>query len=337
MYLFVTADRIGVETGGGLVTRYELEALQELGPTRTINPNPKADPFETEKEILRDEWGSYKLAHFYSGTFPNLTKALKSAGVKITYTAAAHSIEESKKEFTAAGFDYNFPHLTNPVLWEKYLSSYKNADVVICPSKHSKECMEDFGCNNVQVVPHGCDKLRPKPIPRMFSVGYLGQTGPDKGLVYLLQAWANLNYSDAILNIAGRTSVSLINAVRYFGKGNVNLMGYVKSIENFYNSCSVYVQPSVTEGFGIEVLEAMNCGRPTIVSDGAGACDVVDSCCGKVFEKRNVEELMKQIDWYKNNPGKLKTHGDNAVKIAKKYYWSNVKEQYKKIWKELLS
>ncbi len=337
MILFITADRIGAETGGGLVTKNEYQALQELGPVRVINPTAQADPFLTEKSIEKEDWKAYKLAHFYSGTFPNLVRTLKAAGVKISYTAAAHDLKESKKEFKSLGLNFDYPHLNNPVLWKEYLSSYKNADVVISPSNHSKKVMEDFGCTNVKVVPHGCDPLRSKDHPKRFTVGYLGQTGPDKGLVYLLQAWAKLNYPEAILNIAGKTSTDLIYAVRHFGKGNVNLMGWVNSIEKFYNSCSVYVQPSITEGFGIEILEAMCCERPVIVSDGAGAADVVETCCGKVFAKRNVDELASHIDWYKKNPGQLKTHGRNAYNISKNYSWEKVRAMYQKIWKELLA
>jgi glycosyltransferase involved in cell wall biosynthesis len=337
MILFITADRIGSETGGGLVTKNEYEALAELGPVKVVNPNAQANPFDTEKNIDKDQWHNYKLAHFYSGTFPNLVRNLKTAGVKISYTAAAHDLKESKKEFKNSGLNFDFPHLTDPKLWAEYLSSYKNADVIITPSTHSKNVMKEFGCQNVTVVPHGCDIMRPTPHPKRFSVGYLGQTGPDKGLVYLLEAWAKLDYDDAILNIAGKTSTQLLYAARYYNKGNINLMGWVKSVEKFYNSCSVYVQPSVTEGFGIEILEAMNCERPVIVSDGAGAADVVESCCGKIFEKRNVDKLAEYIDWYKNNPGQLKTHGRNAMNIAKNYTWDKVKTMYQKVWKEMLS
>lgn len=335
MFLFVTADRIGIETGGGLVTKHELLAMQEMGDVRILNPNPTADPFDCEKNIEDEDWTKYKLAHFYSGTYPELALKLKKAGVKITYTAAAHDIKTSQEEWERNRFKYDFPHLTNPELLQKYLISYKEADIVICPSVHSQKVMHEFGCANVRVIPHGCDPLSYKDHPNTFTVGYLGQTGPDKGVIYLLEAWAKLNYDDAILNIAGRTSFNVIGAVREYGKGDVNVLGFVKSVEKFYNSCSVYVQPSVTEGFGIEVLEAMNCHRPVIVSDGAGAADVVGNC-GIIFEKRNVRQLASAIHKLKTSHDMLVEMSNNCEEQVKNYTWAKIRSQYKEIWKGLL-
>ena len=51
---------------------------------------------------------------------------------------------------------------------------------------------------------------------------------------------------------------------------------HVDNVGKMYNSCSVYVQPSVTEGFGIPVLEAMAYARPVIVTEGAGVYELVD-------------------------------------------------------------
>lgn len=74
MFLYVTCDRIGSQTGGGIVTANELKALTKLGHVDIINPQPKANPFESEVGITIQDLNKYKLAHFYSGSFPQLTK-----------------------------------------------------------------------------------------------------------------------------------------------------------------------------------------------------------------------------------------------------------------------
>ena len=83
MFLYVTCDRIGSKTGGGVVTANELEALNQLGPVDVINPQPKANPFESEVGVTIQDLNKYKLAHFYSGSFPQLTKKLKEHGIKV--------------------------------------------------------------------------------------------------------------------------------------------------------------------------------------------------------------------------------------------------------------
>ena len=158
----------------------------------------------------------------------------------------------------------------------------------------------------------------------------------SKGVKYLLEAWSNLNYSDAVLNIAGSQSVHLLGLIRSFQKGNFNIMGYMKSVEDFFHSVSVYVQPSVTEGFGIEVPEALSCGRPCIVSDGAGASDCITDKCGDVFEKRNVEQLAKLIDKYKTNYDNCKKMQEACVEKGREYLWKNIEKFYVDFWSSLL-
>jgi glycosyltransferase involved in cell wall biosynthesis len=197
--------------------------------------------------------------------------------------------------------------------------------------------MEGFGCNKITVVPHGCELMRPsKRYPKTFTVGYLGQIGPDKGLIYLLQAWNKLGYKDAVLQIAGRQSMGLLPLTRQMKKGHINLMGYVKSIENFYNSCNIYVQPSVTEGFGIEILEAINCHRPVVVSDGAGGADCVNGC-GLVVPKRNIDELAGAIDKLKTDQETFAFMANNCAENSRRYTWDKIRAEYQKVWKEVLA
>lgn len=336
MLLYVTNDKIGSTTGGGQVTKYELEALASLGSVDVINPNSTPNPFDSEKQLLDQDYSKYKLAHFYGGTFPNLVQKIKQSGVKVTYTVAAHDVEVSRSEFQKLGLEFNFPHLNDPNLFEKYISSYKQSDIVICPSKIAQETNNCYGINNTTIIPHGHEPVKNKRTPKTFTVGYLGQCGPDKGIRYLIEAWAILNYDDAILSLAGSQTPMLLPLIRYFGKGNINIEGWVDSVEDFYNSCSVYVQPSATEGFGIEVLEAMSAGRPVIVSDGAGALDVMDSC-GLSFNKCNAIKLAECISSLKNSEKARLHYGTNAEKKAKDYTWEKVKELYINLWKDMLS
>jgi len=333
MFLYVTCDKIGANTGAGAVTANELDALSKLGKVDVINPKPNSDPFKAEEEIVIDDFKKYKLAHFYAGTFPKLIRKLKENGVKVTFTTAAHDIELSKAEHEIYGIPYNFPHLTDKNLWEEYMSSYKNADLLICPSNHSKAVKTKYGCKNIVVIPHGCYEGRNYKYPKVFTVGYLGQIGPDKGVKYLIEAWSKLNYKDAILTFAGTQTPHLINLIRHYKKGNYNILGYVKEIDEFFKQISVYVQPSVTEGFGIEILEAMAYGRPVIASHGVGAADCVSDHC-KLVPKKNPESIASAIDWYKNN---IWDYREELMKHAKNYNWENIRELYIKTWNQLIN
>lgn len=346
MNLYLTADQIGTPTGGGVVTYHELEALKSLGNTKCFHRDNLG-------AITEDPWGwdrnalhlchtenvfldLPKLLHVYAGTFSDTVRELKSRGTIVTYTAAAHDIKESRREHEELGIPYNYPHITDPELWKRYVAGYLEANCLICPSVHSANVMRGFGYEKrIVIIPHGCDFPKTVvPQPKRFTVGYLGSYGPDKGVRYLLEAWKKLNYKDATLLLAGRDSTSDF-VTKYliprFGGGNIELMGWVNNVSDFYNRISVYCQPSVTEGFGIEVLEAMAYERVVICSQGAGACDLVPLAFG--FPACDVDLLIEQIEDCK----KCRFPGTNFRKIAENYTWDKIRQMYITLWKELLA
>ena len=362
MNLYVTADQIGTPTGGGAVTYHESEALKGLGPCEVWDRDffrkkapamveagfhPNHEPWGWDGAAVhrlmtdyKDEWP--KLAHFYAGTFTDTADWLKHNGCKITYTAAAHDIDKSRKAHEDAGFSFDYPHLNTPDLWHRYVGGYLAADVVVCPSRHSADCMRRYGCQRVEIIPHGVDLPgQVAPLPKAFTVGYLGAVGPDKGVGVLLQAWGRLNYRDgSVLLLAGRDSQSAYVAglIKRYVKApqSICTLGWQNNVSDFYGMCCCYCQPSLTEGFGIEVLESLAHGRPVICSTGAGACDVITSECGVVFDAGDVMQLADRLDWYKKNPSIVDAHGRAGVGQARHYSWDKIRERYIDLWRKLI-
>lgn len=339
--LYVTSDQIGIETGGGAVTNAELDALQTFGDVDLLNKRLEGSPFDVDDWcISKQPYKDYNLAHFYAGTYTKFIEYLQSKGTKITYTSSAHSIEDSKAEYELYGMDYTklYPHLSNPNLRERYLKGYVDADICIAPSQYSKSVVESYGCKHVEVIPHGCRiPEEVKPIPDRFQALFLSQPGPDKGLIYLIKAWAQLNFKDGHLTIAGRGTENVIGLVRQYGKGSIFVEGEAKSTRVSYNSCSIVCVPSATEGFGLSVLEGMSYGRPVVCSEGAGAVDLVEhEVTGLKVPKKNPGALAEAINYYKKNPDKVEKHGKAAREKAKNYTWDRVKAMYCQVWKRLI-
>lgn len=342
--IYCTADRVGTVGGGGVVTGNESAALASIGKVCIVDGTTigsSDDPFELDErahdcvqKILAQ--GGVRLAHFYAGGFPRTVGALKEAGVRITYTAAAHDISESKTEYEKLRIPYSYRHITDPDLWSRYLSGYLAADAVVCPSEHSASIMRKFGCRQVCVIQHGTDvPNNTASLPGRFSVGYLGRIGPDKGVVYLLSAWKAANIKNGVLIMAGADSAAALPWARSFGGGNIEFRGFVESVSDFFNDCSVYVQPSVTEGYGIEVVEAMAHGRPVIVSDGAGASDAVaHGHNGFVFRKRDVGALTELI--LRCSAVDLSLMGAAARESASSMSWRSIRERYVDFWRTVI-
>lgn len=340
MNAYITSDRIGIETGGGKVTQNEIDAMREMGKI-TLTWDRKelgesSSVWDDDKKTLLEvsKYPDVGLAHFYAGTFSKTVEHLRSKGAIVSYTAAAHDIDVSRQEHEKLQIPFNYEHLTNPELWSRYVAGYLNASMLICPSPYSARIMQRYGYKGpIKIIPHGCD-VPDTPCdyyPNHFTVGYMGAVGPDKGLIYLLQAWRELGFKDATLLLAGSQSKSqwMTGLIKYLNVQNVQCLGWVEDISHFYNRLSLYVQPSASEGFGCEILEAMAHNRPVIASRGAGASYLVPEYC--TVRACDHRELANKIDevrrMYREN-----VPSDLWRETARKYTWDKVRAMYVEAW-----
>jgi glycosyltransferase involved in cell wall biosynthesis len=111
----------------------------------------------------------------------------------------------------------------------------------------------------------------------VFAVGTLE---PRKNLVGLLQAYAKLPSSRPPLYVAGGTGWRvgpIFDTVQRLGLvDQVTFLGFVPEDELplWYNAARLFAFPSLYEGFGLPVLEAMACGTPVITSTAASLPEV---------------------------------------------------------------
>lgn len=346
---YITADEVGSPSGGGQVTARELDFLEALGDDVITISHEELYPLASKlpdtpflwdllaadavATVLRREKVVH--AHFYSGTFTQTIRLLKAQGVFVTYTCPAHDRKVSAEEFARWGIAYPYPHLADDNLWRVFSGGLREADLVFAPSGVSAAFLRSEGCQEVHVVPHGHSFLeKVPPQPQKFAVGYLGQIGPDKGLIYLIQAWGLLNFITSPLLLAGRGTEGLEPLItRLVNRGRFRLMGYVQSPSELYVACSIYVQPSVSEAWGIEVGEAMAHGRPVIVSSGAGAADLVtDGVDGFIVPPRDPSAIAEKIRWFSDRPWEIITMGQAARKKAEENTWSRSREKYLELW-----
>lgn len=291
--------------------------------------------------IQKRQEGFPVLAHFYSGSFPWSTASLKLNGCLVTQTIAAHDKDISRREHEKLGWPFQLPHLTEHKEWMRYIDGYRRCDTIICPGEKPKEIVRNYGPEflqkRIEIIPHGCHLPEEiKPLPKSFICGYAGSLGADKGVRYLLEAWKRLDYKDgSMLVLAGRDSTTPLarHMINQYGGGSIRLAGWQEKIGDFYNSISLYVQPSASEGFGLEILEAASYGRPVICSRGAGAADLLTG--EEVVDACDAEELATAINQAKNH-WILQDIGQCNRKIAEDYSWDKIRNKYKQLWTEVL-
>ena len=142
----------------------------------------------------------------------------------------------------------------------------------------------------ISIIPLGYDaeRFRPEP-PGENPAGsdrpyllHVGQAYPHKNLERLLQAFAPLaaRVPELRLVLAGKphppTARALQRQVQSLGLGRqVEQLPYVpaEALPALYRGALALVYPSLWEGFGLPILEAMACGTPVLTSEGSACAE----------------------------------------------------------------
>jgi len=211
------------------------------------------------------------------------------------------------------------------------------ADRIFVASSITRQSLLNFGVNpeKISVIPYGAplDYFRPQPkSDDRFRALYVGRVEPRKGIHYLLEAWKNLKRLDAELCLIG---------INEFPSGWLDkyqdIFRYIPpvphyTLNQYYSSANVFVFPSLVEGFGLVLLEAMACGIPVITTPNTAGPDIItDELEGFIIPIRDSEALQEKLEWCMNNPLELRAMGQAARKKAERLTWTQYRKalQYK--------
>jgi glycosyltransferase involved in cell wall biosynthesis len=160
---------------------------------------------------------------------------------------------------------------------------------------------------------------------------FVGTVQPRKNLVRLIEAFGRLKYTDYKLIICGKLGWNFAEvqaAAEKTGRNRVIVTGYINENDRreLLRNAVAYVQPSITEGFGIPVLEAMGAGVPVLSSNGGALPEVVGRA-GWLFDPMRVEEIraaMEKIIEDRGLRNRLKNEGKQQVL---KFSWESSARQ----------
>ena len=192
----------------------------------------------------------------------------------------------------------------DPYCIEREEEEYAMADALTVPSSFAAATYRRFGveANNIHTIPYGVDlKLFSKtqdPAPDRFDVLFVGQISLRKGIPYLLQAFAKLRAPGKRLRLAGNMNPEMRELFAKWAGDSVECLGHVPQarMAALMSSSHVLVLPSVEDGFGLVLCQAMACGCPVIASDHTGGPDVIQpSVEGLLFPARETEILRQHL------------------------------------------
>jgi glycosyltransferase involved in cell wall biosynthesis len=156
---------------------------------------------------------------------------------------------------------------------------------------------------------YGADRetfhTRGRPEPDKFRILFAGQVGLRKGLRTLLETLEQCGRDDWEIHFYGGIAPEAEHDLAaYQGATPLHLHGSVSQpqLADAMRHSSVLVLPSLEEGFGLVIPQALNCGLPCIVSDRVGGKDLIRPReNGSIFPCGNEEALAEELRWWETN------------------------------------
>ena len=133
-------------------------------------------------------------------------------------------------------------------------------------------------------------------------IGNVGNLYPVKGQKYLVEAFAGFFYfnPNAYLVFVGRgeEEYNLRQQADHHGipEERIIFTGFRRDVGNIMNAFDIYVQPSLSEGLPVAVLEALSLGLPMVATSVGGVSEIIgNSEHGLLVPPGSSEEIMRSL------------------------------------------
>ena len=163
----------------------------------------------------------------------------------------------------------------------------------------------------------------------MSTIGFIGKEWERKGLPKVISIWRALktNIPNLKLRIAGVESVSISHLFKE-NDSDVEVMGFIRKKESFYESIDLLIHPAKFEAFGMVVSEALFMQVPVLCSFECGASEILEPSHGI-----SMPENTGLAQWVAEAHRLLKADID----VAYERKWANVAIEYSGIYAKLFS
>lgn len=201
----------------------------------------------------------------------------------------------------------------------------KNSDIVVSVSETTKEDIKNIYKYDSVVIPEGINviQVKDKEVEKLKDMKfflYVGNSRPNKNLKFLIETFLD-SRTDYKLVLVGNNNNLQINDSR------IKALGFVSDEELswLYKNCEAFIFPSLYEGFGLPVLEAIYKGSKVYCSTGGSLKEFSEKLVKK-FDPYDEYELRHLLE----NTDKIVFDKEKQLDELKKYTWENIEVLTKK-------
>jgi starch synthase len=231
---------------------------------------------------------------------------------------ASELLDEEKERFPALADTIRYNYFP-PGEMDRRREERRLADAILCASAFTKQSLVEAGveAERIFVEPYGVDQTIFAPskekLPN-FSVIWASSYTQTKGIGYLLEALAREPVPGAELVLAGYPYGTDAVAL-YEGRVRVRRLGHIARPElaRVMRSCHAHVFPTLLEGFGRNIIEAMSSGLPVITTPNCAGPDLIeDGVTGFIVPIRDVDAICEKLAWINDHPREAMEMGGRA-------------------------
>jgi glycosyltransferase involved in cell wall biosynthesis len=228
--------------------------------------------------------------------------------------------------------------------------SINTADQIICVSENTKKDlinMYDVPEDKIKVIYHGNslpksdEYLKRADLEKMYSITkpfllYVGDRKRSyKNFTMLFETYS-IMFSDRFDLVCfgggdfNHNELKTIKSIR--GSGEViHLSGSDHLLASLYKNAFCFIYPSLYEGFGIPLLEAMGLGCPAIASNTSSIPEVVDKAA-LLFDPNSKDSLINVIELLESNESKREKLINLGLEQEKKFSWDKTAYETFKVY-----
>ena len=243
-------------------------------------------------------------------------------------------------------FIYKYKGWRKWMMLRKLQQQVKLADFVVAISNHTKEEIKKYlkvDSAKLRMIYNGVTSSKATPSKPAFAnsskfLFALGIVSQKKNFHVLLSL---MNHYDGTLIIAGDNGSAYANtiveeAAKQGFSNRVILPGPISEEDKawLYQNCEAFMFPSLTEGFGLPVIEAMALGKPVFISDKTSLPEIGGPYA--YYFKDFSPEAMKEtflagMEDYRSNPSKA----EEIKRWASRFSWEESAKEYIKLYHSL--
>ena len=298
----------------------DIRVLKEMGFS-VILSNKYSDVFLKKYDYIYIWWWSYAL-------IPLLWSKLKF-----------------KKSIVTGAFHYNTPLVNSDFkskgliykILVKFALKFADANIFVSNIEY-KDVTKNLNVNNPFMVYHGIDTdkyyskntspaIEPKT-KKILMISWLEKNNIERKCIkQSIEAVCKLYSSGYSVNlsVAGRPGPGYDDFISYVNSLNgiecVKFLGHISETKKIHllQNTDIFLSPTLYEGFGVAIAEALSCGCAVITSNN-GAVPEVAGQCALYCEPQSVQSIYNNLKMLLDNPDEIQKFSECASKRIKRKF-----------------